>query len=360
MNIKPNLTVVSDHSKSTDDELFQIALTLNPKLTQEQFQKMLGKPELVQKLNAILVQNEAAEAAQKAAEEQKVIDTMAAALVKQANVILHPVTPKGPVENLTIQKIAEIIPAQPPTQAERIEKLKQKYGTKVPGKIFNHYTHEFAMGLRGAMIGVKIRFEEDLKRIADNEEMRVAYKNRCDSLQRFIDVLTEIVKVGYQIDPNDKKNHATPQIFNQILALNQTDPRLFEHCKLPETKAEREVREKQEKERAAAEELKKALELKEREKAITSLIEKMMTVGHFQKMPADGVRRIAERVARKFSGSTPESKLKQASREKSGGEVKLENRQLGLALGMAGGFNADELKALFPNAKQKKEKRQKR
>lgn len=357
---KPTLSVVPT-TPSTNEKLFAIAKELVPTASDDTLKKMLERTDVIERLTAILAKRDATEAALKAAEEQKVIDSMANVLVKKANVELNPVKPKEPVVLLTIEKIAEITPVHPPTQTERIEMLKQKYGTKVPEMVFNLHSHAFAMGLRGAMIGVKMRFGDDLKKIADNEEMRVAYKNKCDSIQRFIDILTEIVKDGYHADPTNPKNHAKTQVYNQVLSLLQTDPRLFEHCKLPETRAEREARERLEAE--AAQEASKAEQQKiaDREKMVNDIVRRMMTDNHFEKLGVETAKHIAKRIARQFSGSSPESRMKQAAQEKRGGDVNEANKQLGKALARAAGCTPDEVSAMFPAPKQKQgKKKQKR
>lgn len=347
-------------NESRSEKLFKIALELNPALTPEKFKMLMERETLAAKLNNILAVREAEEAARKKEEEQRALDEEANALEKKLNSVLNPVKPKEPVVLLTRKKIAEMAPAQPPSLEERIDAQKQKHGTKVPEKIFSYSTHEYVMGLRGAMIGVKIGFERDKQKRVNDEEAHVAYQKKCDSVQRFIDILTEIVKVGYQLDPNDKKNHAGQHVYREVLALLQTDIRLKEHCKLPETKAEREAREKHEQELQQQAQQAEEQRLAERKKMVNEIIDRMKMVELFAKMSDDARIQIAERIARKFSGASPESRLKQAAREKCGGDVKAANRLLGIALARAGRCTEDEVNAMFPSPKQQNGKKQKK
>lgn len=361
-NTDTNLKLISPTSTTENsDALFEIAKEL---MGDQISLEVLDEPGVREMLTQVMEKREAEKAEREAAEKQKVIADQAQALRKKLNSVLHPIgAPKEKAVLIHKEELASLLPPSSGPNAER-EKVFEQYKTKVPQIVFESKMHAFSF--RGFFLGVKIGFNKDAKkaREAKNEELAIAFENKAESIQRLVDVVTTILKVvhgmteGEMRDPNNQNRNKAA--FNEVHGLVYADQRLASFCSMPETKEQRLAREKQEEEKAAAEELKKAIELEEREKAVTAIIDKMMKVPHFEKMPTDSVRRIAERVARKFSGSTPESKLKQASREKSGGEVKDENKKLGIALGMAGGFNSDELKALFPSAKQKKEKKQKR
>ena len=355
-----NLKLISPASTTENsDVLFTIAKEL---MGDQVSLEVLDEPGVREMLTQVQEKREAEKAEREAAEKQKVIADQAQALRKKVNAVLHPIgAPKEKAILIHKEELASLLPASSGLNAER-EKLFEQYRTKVPNIVFESKAHAFSF--RGFFLGVKMGFNADAKtaRASNNEELAVAYENKAESIQRLVDIVTTILKVVHEmtdIEMRDPKSR-NKSVFNEIHNVVYSDARLSAFCSMPETKEQRLAREKQEEAQRLEQEAKKAAELEEREKTITAIIDKMMKVPHFEKMPADSVRRIAERVARKFSGSTPESRLKQASREKSGGEVKAENRQLGLALGMAGGFSTDELKALFPNAKQKKEKKQKR
>jgi hypothetical protein len=349
----------------TIEDLFKIASEKDSSLNMDDFQKIVEVYPDTKDALVEIFHHRAAEQAEKERKnreetERRAIEGKATELRKQINRELHDLKhpPKEPEEFLSESKIREMVGSREPTLAERLEELKQKYGNKFPSNIFNPETHEWVMGMRGFLIGVKLGFQREFEKVKDGD-LKERLRNKCESVQRAINILTEIVKAGYQIDPNDKQKHCSPAIYKQILALAASDARLIEHTKMPETKEQAEQRLKDEAKQKEQAEAKQARQQAEREQMANAIIDRMVKVDHFAKMKRDNLMPIALRIARKFSGSTPESKLKMAAREKAGGSVKGQNRQLGAALARAAGCTEDEVKGMFPEAKQKKDKKNK-
>ncbi len=305
---------------------------------------------------AIFKQKEAAEIAKAEAEAQQIREGLASDIMKVANASLHQnLPPKPPVKTLSLHEIAAMAPRQPPTREERLAELKTKYGTKFPDCVFDLDTHHYASGLAGALIGVKRQFVGDMSS-AKSEGDKLALKNKCDSIQRAIDRLKEIIKDGYWVDPDNRHNFCPPDIYKRdVLPLLMNDSRMIELCKMPETAAQREQRELQ---KVETEKLRLQKEA-ERGEMIVDITTMMLMVDYFKLLGQANTLAIAKRVANRFEGDA-DTRLREAAKEKCGGNISDDNRRLGIALATAGLMTSDKINAMFPTKKGKKEKKNKK
>lgn len=332
----------------SDEQLLEIAKEL---MAGEVSPTVLELPEVRAKLVSVFEKRRTDKAEADERERKRVFKLQVNTLLQKANTILNP--PPPTMIPIVLKKL--------PTREDRLRELQAKYGQKLPDCVFNPESHHQAMGLKGGLIGVKMNFDKDLAKA--NADDKIPFKNKSDSLQRLIDVVSEIVKVGYELDPNDRKNHCPTDLFKkEILPLFNTHPNLIMHCKMPDTKAEREQREHREAEANAKAEAEREQQEDERARLIASIVVLMLEVDHLKSLAPTDVQTIARRVATKFDGKTPEQKLKQAAREKCGGDVSPENRKLGLSLAKAAKCTEDEISQMFPvkNGEKKNKKKQKK
>ena len=335
----------------SDEQLLEVAKTLDSRATSDLF-KVKGFRDT---MLAIYNQKETEKRATAEAEAQRLREEQANAIMKMANAVLHPnLPPKQPVKTLSILEIAALAPKRPPTLEERLEELKAKYGNKFPDCVFYPNTHHYASGVAGALIGVKRQFLGDMNKA--KPEDKTLLKNKCDILQRAIDKLKEIIKIGYGLDPNDKQNFCPPNIYKaEILPLLAKDSRLIELCKVIETE---EMRKQREQQKAEAEKLRLQKEA-ERVEMSVDIATMMLKVDYFQKLGLKNTQFIAKRVANRFEGD-PDTRLREAAKEKCGGNISDDNRQLGMALAEAGLMTNEKIKAMFPSKKGKQEKKNKK
>jgi len=262
---------------------------------------------------------------------------------------LHPPKEK---EILTGARLTALLPKEPSLE-DRLENLKKDYSHLFPGWAFNPDSHEEAMGIRGYLIDILIRFKRYMGEAPD-EEYRKNLGDKVRTIQNRIDAVSLIVKEGYKLDPTDASNFCSRDTYKDVRAKLEVETELMKLCAPPETPTERQERKKLE-----AEELKKrqATEL-EREQMVADIMVHMLSVPYFEKLGNDQVQALAKRTARKFEGKTPEARLKQAALEKRGAE-KGENRQLGIALAQAASLSPAEIDRIFPAPKgEKKQKKQ--
>lgn len=349
----PTLQLVENPEamEPTDEQLFEVAKEL---MGDDATPDVLEMPEVREKLQAIFEKKEAERRAKAELERQKMLKDKADALIKKANAVLNPVKPKPPVEQLRKEKLATLLPTKESSEEDRLEKLRARYGTKYPSCVFESSGR--AIAFYYALIEVVKSFRKDLRKA--KPDFQPILKGKCDALQHAIDRVKEIIEVGYGLNSHDLTRYCcSPNDDRAILALFSTDSRLLELCKVPETNEQRALREQNEAKLKAEADAKRNEEEAERMKMVEAIVNLMMTIDHFTKLGRAQTLTIARRVAGKFSGSTPESKLKQAAREKCGGNVKTENRHLGIALARAAKCSEDEVRGMFPSLKEKKQKK---
>ena len=119
-----------------------------------------------------------------------------------------------------------------------------------------------------------------------------------------------------------------------------------------------EMRKQREQQKAEAEKLRLQKEA-ERAKMIGDITTMMLTVDYFKKLGQSNTQAIAKRVANRFEGD-PDTRLREAAKEKCGGNISDDNRQLGIALAKAGLMTDERINAMFPTKKGKKEKKNKK
>lgn len=351
---KPNLQIVAEPAETapTDEQLMKVIERLRDlPISSDDFEKL---PDATKVMLAELYHKEVRDAEKRAeSEKEAVFNKQVNDLNEKLRVRLS--KPKPTTQSVPLSQMIAKAATREPTREERLQEMQKKYGKKLPECVFDPKSHEPAMGIVGALIAVKRAFAKDM--LAADADNKVALKNKCDSLQRVIDRIKEVVRIGHGVDPEDRRNFCPPNIYKEVSLLLNTDQRLIEHCKLIETKEDRERREQQK----AEAEAKRLLEETERAKVVEAIVNLMMTVDYLKSLGMDNVLPIAKRVAHKYNGSTPELKLKQAAREKCGGNISDDNRRLGIALAKAAQCSEEEIQKMFPSKNgEKKNKKDKK
>lgn len=347
---RTEFTLVKSDQEPSHEELFAAAKQQGGEMSDAMVEEMLKIPDIVSNIKALIAKNKLKQAKREEAEKRKVIADAAQALRNKLDAELNPEKPKSAVQLVPFGELAKSVPPREPTLVERVNAMKQKYGTKFPSWVFDTQSPSRTIALLKNMVAVQTNFVRDMRKSTGTPHGH-ATLNKVRAIGRAIENLGDIIRNGYRADP---KGYVSGDLYLEVKNSLKSEPLLWEHCKPLETKEQRELREKQEaelKQQAAEAEAKK---LAEREHQISDTIAKMMTDDYIQTLRSDEVRAIAKRVVKVFGGN-----LKKAAREKCGSEVSDEGRKLGRALARADGLTEAEVNEMFPARKQKKDKQTK-